>query len=167
MTQQVVQSSPRETVLLIIEYHYHIVKGRRGKLNQTSVRTKTVSARNRKTKQRDALADILERSERPLSVDELFEAASKQVDGLGIATVYRAVGALLESGWIEPVEIPGEPMRYERSDKGHHHHFQCEKCARVFDVAGCVENPRKLAPPRFRVTEHAVTLYGLCPACAR
>lgn len=122
--------------------------------------------RSRKTKQRNALQEILERSDRPLSVGEILEAASRRVDGLGVATVYRTVGALLETGWIEAVEIPGEPTRYERSDKGHHHHFQCEKCERVFDVAGCLENLRRLAPPKFRVREHAVTLYGLCAACA-
>ena len=120
----------------------------------------------RKTRQRDALREILSASDRPLSIDELFETASKRVDGLGVATVYRTVGAMLESGWIEAVEIPGEPTRYERSDKGHHHHFQCENCERVFDVSGCLENVRRLAPPKFRVREHAVTLYGLCAACA-
>lgn len=122
---------------------------------------------NRKSKRRDALAEVLERAERPLSIGELLEAASKRVDGLGIATVYRAVGALLEDGRIEAVEIPGEPTRYERADKEHHHHFQCERCDRVFDVAGCLENLRKLVPPRFRIKGHAVTLYGLCPSCAR
>ena len=52
------------------------------------------------------------------SVDELLETASKRVDRLGIATVYRTVGALLDAGRIEAVEIPGEPTRYERADKG-------------------------------------------------
>jgi len=122
---------------------------------------------SRRTKQREALREILARSDRPLSVDELFEAASQRVGGLGVATVYRAVAALQESGWIQPVEIPGEPTRYERSGKEHHHHFQCERCDRVFDVAGCRDNFRKLVPPKFRIREHAVTLYGLCSACAR
>lgn len=127
---------------------------------------KTTTDTTRKTRQRDALRDTLQRAERPLSVDELLEAASRRVDGMGVATVYRAVGALLKEGAIEAVEIAGEPTRYERADKGHHHHFQCEKCERVFDVAGCLDNLRKLAPPKFRVKEHAVTLYGLCAACA-
>jgi len=122
---------------------------------------------NRKTKQRDALVSVLERAERPLSVAELLEAASKRIEGLGVATVYRAVGALLDDGRIDAVEIPGEPTRYERSDKGHHHHFRCEKCDRVFDIAGCLDNLRKLVPPKFRVKQHSVMLYGLCPACAR
>jgi Fur family transcriptional regulator, ferric uptake regulator len=122
---------------------------------------------NRKTKQRDALREVLEHAQGPLSVNDLLEKASERVDGLGVATVYRAVGALLEEGWIEAVEIPGEPARYERADKAHHHHFQCESCARVFDIAGCLDNLRKLVPPKFRIKAHDVTLYGLCPTCAR
>lgn len=119
---------------------------------------------NRRTKQRDALAQIFARAERPMSVDELFEAASRRVRGIGVATVYRAVGALLAAGEIEAVEIPGEPTRYERSH-GHHHHFQCDRCKRAFDISGCLENLRKLAPPAFKISAHAVTLYGLCPSC--
>lgn len=121
----------------------------------------------RRTKQRVALAEILERSERPLSVSELLESASERIDGLGIATVYRTVAAMLEAGEIDAVDLPGEPTRYERSNKGHHHHFSCEGCERVFDLAGCLENLRKLAPPKFKVRGHAVTLYGLCAGCAR
>jgi Fur family ferric uptake transcriptional regulator len=121
---------------------------------------------NRKTKQRDALRDVFERAERPLSIAELLERASRQVDGLGVATVYRTVSALLDESWIEAVEIAGEAARYERTDKAHHHHFQCEKCDRVFDIAGCMDNLRKLVPPKFRIRTHDVTLYGLCASCA-
>jgi Fur family transcriptional regulator, ferric uptake regulator len=124
------------------------------------------TAPSRKTKQRDAVRAVLANAERPLSIDEVLKSASKRVDGLGVATVYRAVALLLDDGWIEAVEIPGEPARYERSDKGHHHHFQCEKCDRAFDINGCLDNLRKLAPPKFRVKEHSLTLYGLCAACA-
>jgi|SRR5580658_327350 Fur family ferric uptake transcriptional regulator len=130
------------------------------------MRSKTVQV-NRRTRQREALQAALERVDRPLSVNELLDAAGKRIDGLGIATVYRNVRSLLEDGWIVPVEIPGEPTRYERAGKAHHHHFQCERCDRVFDLAGCFDNLRKLAPPKFRVKEHALTLYGLCAACAR
>ncbi|MGA8574511.1 MAG: transcriptional repressor [Candidatus Cybelea sp.] len=126
-----------------------------------------MSERGRKTKQRSALHEIFEQAGRPLNIGELHEAAAKRVHGLGIATVYRAVGAMLEAGEIAVVEMPGEPARYERADKEHHHHFRCERCYRVFDIAGCLDNLRKLVPPKFRVTEHAVTLYGLCAGCAR
>ena len=125
------------------------------------------SRASRKTKQRDALREVLERSERPLSIGELLEAATRRIEGLGVATVYRTVNALLEDDVVAAVAIPGEPVRYELANKGHHHHFQCEKCTRVFDVAGCIDNIRKLIPPKFRVRTHELTVYGLCGSCAR
>jgi len=121
---------------------------------------------SRKTKQRDALRAVLARAERPLSIGELLDAASKSVDGLGVATVYRAVDAFLKERSIEAVEIAGEPVRYERAGKEHHHHFQCERCDRLFDIGGCIDNLRKLAPRKFSVRSHAVTLYGLCASCS-
>lgn len=125
-----------------------------------------MNEKGRKTRQREAIKRVFECSERPLTIAELVDEASLSVAGLGVATAYRAVAALLEEGSVESVEIPGEPARYERADKGHHHHFRCERCDRVFDVGGCLENLRKLAPPRFRVKAHAVTLYGLCSSCS-
>jgi Fur family transcriptional regulator, ferric uptake regulator len=126
-----------------------------------------VTQPSRKTRQRDALREVLDHAERPLSVGELLEAAGKRVDGLGVATVYRTVSSLLGEGAVEAVEIPGEPMRYERANKGHHHHFQCEKCERVFDIGGCMDNLRNLVPPKFRIRSHNVTLYGLCATCVQ
>ncbi len=159
---------------MILAYHSHIVKGRHATAEHETlpivvapIGVENVKAGpSRNTKQREAVRSALANAERPLSIDELLKAASRRVDGLGVATVYRAVGALLDDGWIELVEIPGEPARYERSNKGHHHHFQCEKCDRAFDIAGCLDNLRSLVPPRFRVKQHSVTLYGVCATCA-
>ena len=130
------------------------------------MKSRTIHA-GRRTRQREALQAVLERADRPLTVGELLDAAAKRIDGLGIATVYRTVRSLLDEGLIVPVEMPGETARYERAGKEHHHHFQCERCDRVFDLTGCFENVRKFAPPKFRVKEHALNLYGLCASCAR
>jgi Fur family ferric uptake transcriptional regulator len=119
----------------------------------------------RKTKQRTAIAELFEHADRPLSVDEVLAATSREVDGIGVATVYRAISALVESKWLDSVEIPGEPVRYERAGKDHHHHFQCESCQRVFDIPGCLESLTALVPATFRVKRHSVTLHGLCATC--
>ena len=45
------------------------------------------------------------------------------------------------------VYLPGEPARYEPAGKGHHHHFRCRGCDRLFEVTGC--RPAAAArPPR-------------------
>jgi Fur family ferric uptake transcriptional regulator len=123
------------------------------------------NAQLRKTKQRSAIREVLERAERPLSVAEVLSEAAGLVDGLGVATVYRSLSSLQGEGWLECVEIPGEPARYERAGKAHHHHFRCERCERVFDVGGCSGDVQNLVPPEFRLSGHAVTLYGVCSRC--
>ena len=123
------------------------------------------NAHLRKTKQRAAIREVLERADRPLSVAEVLAGATLVIDGLGVATVYRSLASLQDEGWLECLEIPGEPARYEKAGKAHHHHFRCERCARVFDIAGCAEDVRHLVPPAFRLNSHAVTLYGVCSMC--
>ncbi len=119
----------------------------------------------RNTRQRAAIRDALELARRPLSPVEVLEAAQHAVPGLGIATVYRTLRALQDEGWLAAVELPGESARYERAHLGHHHHFQCRGCDRVFEVDGCPPNLAGLAPPGFAVEAHEVVLYGRCDRC--
>ena len=114
-----------------------------------------------------AVLEALETAPGPLSVVEALEHAAEIVPGLGIATVYRAVKRLEELGVLRPVELPGEDARYEPSSRGHHHHFHCRGCGRVFDVDGCPLHAAAAAtvPGGFLLEDHEITLYGLCPAC--
>lgn len=121
----------------------------------------------RNTQQREAIRATLARAGRPLSPSEIHRAASGSVPGLGIATVYRNLRSLAAEGWLREVELPGGgPIRYEVAGKGHHHHFHCRLCDRVFEVDDCPGDLRALAPPGFRPESHEIILYGLCARCA-
>ena len=120
----------------------------------------------RKTRQRDAIRQAFEFTARPLGPFEVLAAARAQVTGLGIATVYRAINALVDEGWLVPVELPGEAPRYERAGAAHHHHFRCRQCTQVFEIEGCPGNFAALAPPGFQLEAHEIVLYGRCAACA-
>jgi Fur family ferric uptake transcriptional regulator len=119
----------------------------------------------RSTRQRTAIRDALVAAKRPLLPQEVLDAAQAQVPTLGIATVYRHLKQLVDDGAIQPVALPGENLRYETVGGGHHHHFQCTACERVFDVHACPGNLARLAPQGFTVESHELTLYGLCSAC--
>ena len=121
----------------------------------------------RKTRQRDAIRNVFEEYDRPLGPHEVLDAAQAYTPGLGIATVYRTLKALTEEGWLAPVELPGEPQRYEVAGKGHHHHFRCRACDRVFEIDGCLTNLKKLVPRGFRIDRHEVVLYGTCKTCVK
>ena len=121
----------------------------------------------RTTPQRIAIEAAIASAQRPLSPQEVLEDARQAVQGLGLATVYRNLKALLEDGAIEAVQLPGESPRYEAAGQSHHHHFQCTLCQRVFDVHACPGNLRKLTPPGFTLERHELTLYGRCADCTQ
>lgn len=120
----------------------------------------------RNTRQRAAIRAAFQNTPRPLSPGEVLESAQRDVPGLGIATVYRTIRSLQDEGWLTTVELPGEAARYERAHLGHHHHFRCRACNRVFEVHGCPANVAGLAPRGFEVEGHEVVLYGRCATCA-
>lgn len=102
-----------------------------------------------------------------MSPQEILDTARQRVPSLGLATVYRAVRALTEEGVLQPVELPGEAPRYEKSGQPHHHHFLCKECHRVYPVPGCPGELTHLAPLGFETRGHEIVLYGRCPDCAQ
>ena len=119
----------------------------------------------RATRQNTAIRDALEAAGRPLTPAEVLDEARRHVAALGLATVYRNLKALVDEGAVQVVTLPGEVPRYEPAQHGHHHHFRCDVCQRVFDVHQCPGDLASLAPPGFRVARHEITLYGQCSDC--
>ena len=127
-----------------------------------------VAAKSRRdTRQRQMIREVFQRYDRPLAADEVLELAQRKLAGLGMATVYRTIKALLDEGWLVPVEMLGAPPRYEIRGKAHHHHFHCLKCGRLLELNGCLERLGKLIPSSFRVIDHVVLVYGFCGECHR
>ena len=120
---------------------------------------------HRQTRQRDAIRAALAAAGRPLAPLEVLAAARADHPGLGIATVYRTLKALLAEGWLRAVELPGAAARYEVAGKSHHHHFHCRACDGVYEVEACPGGMRALLPGGFRLEAHEIILYGRCAAC--
>ena len=120
----------------------------------------------RSTRQRSAIRSAIDAAGRPLSTQEVLDAAQVDVPAMGMATVYRNVKLLVDAGEIAVVTLPGESPRYETTQQAHHHHFQCDVCKRAFDVHDCPGDLARLAPPGFTVSRHELTLYGECGDCA-
>jgi Fur family ferric uptake transcriptional regulator len=121
----------------------------------------------RNTRQRTAIREAIAQARRPLLPLEVLEAAQLGAPGLSIATVYRNLRTLLDEGELRAVQLPGENPRYELAGMAHHHHFQCLRCQRVFEVEACPGNLASLAPPGFTVEDHELTLYGHCADCGQ
>ncbi|WP_241660733.1 Fur family transcriptional regulator [Variovorax guangxiensis] len=134
---------------------------------ETATMSPGAPAGQRDTRQRAAIRAAIERSTRPLLPAEILEQAQRDVEAMGIATVYRNLKLLVDAHEIRTVELPGEAARYETARHAHHHHFQCKRCARVFDVHACPGDFASMAPKGFKVEAHELTLYGLCAECGQ
>lgn len=124
-------------------------------------------AAQRDTTQRQVIRRVFEEADRPLSTREVLELARRSHAGIGIATVYRNIRLLQEAGYLAVIRLPGEPPRFERTGKPHHHHFHCRGCGRVVEVPGSDALLAALVPPGFVLEHHDLVLYGRCDECAR
>ena len=122
---------------------------------------------DRKTRQRKAIETAIAQAAGPVMPGDILRVAIKEVKTMNLSTVYRTLGRMVEEGVIVPVQLPGEPVRYELSEAAaaHHHHFQCTQCDAVYDVAGCVPGLKGLLPSGFKLSRHDITLYGTCRKC--
>ncbi len=134
---------------------------------QSDTTASVVGIGERHTRQRDVVFGVIVRAAGPLTVAQIHERAAREVESLGIATVYRTLKLLAASGQLRTVLMPDGETRYEPADRGHHHHFHCRVCDQVFDLEVCpVTIPRQSNfAGGYRVESHEVTLHGVCPAC--
>ena len=121
----------------------------------------------RSTRQRQVIETVLAHATRPLSPQELLIEAQRELPRLGIATVYRALRDGQDAGTIHAVEVQGAVVCYELANHGHHHHFHCTVCTKIFEVHACPGDLQHLAPPGFQVSGHDLTLRGTCRHCAQ
>ncbi|HXY75163.1 MAG TPA: transcriptional repressor, partial [Dehalococcoidales bacterium] len=114
----------------------------------------------RTTQQRIAILNSLQNSGRPLSVNEILASAKNSVGGLGIATVYRNLKALLSESKVKRVELPGQSPRWEMVPEDHHHHFLCRTCDKLFEIHACPEDITRLLPDGYVLEAHDILLHG-------
>ncbi len=121
--------------------------------------------KRRNTTQRNAIENVFRQHERPLGVDEVLRYGRRLVASLNQSTVYRNLKILVEDGWLKRISHASLGVLYERTGKGHHHHFHCRQCNRTFELPGCALKEEDVAPDGFIVEDHDIFLFGICPSC--
>lgn len=121
------------------------------------------------TSQRRLIAETVTAMESAFTIEELVDAVLERESACGSpATVYRAMQAMEETGFVERVGVrDGATLYVQCSAESHHHHIVCDRCGRI-ETAECPFDSRlpDMTPSGFVVTRHEIVLYGLCPSCA-
>lgn len=115
----------------------------------------------RDTKQRHAIRQVLDESDEPMSPHAILAEASKRIESLGIATVYRYLRRMVEEGQVEQIDLPGLKTCYMIPRTVPEPFLICErskKVRRLREVSLSI--PEEALPDDFKITRFEVLVYG-------
>lgn len=134
----------------------------------TSIVTVLDRAGYRLTEPRRSVAALIADQDGHFTAAELVRAARARRLGVGRATIFRTLEVLEDLGAVERLDLPSGEHAYVGCEPAHHHHVVCSRCGRTdeIDDAGLrtiVEDVARRTG--YRVDDHRLELFGLCPAC--
>ena len=92
------------------------------------------AAGRRFTRQRAAVYEHLRKAETHPTAEEVYLAVRRRIPKISLATVYKALEALVDSHLANKLAYADGPARYDcRSDS--HYHLRCLKSGQVRDLA--------------------------------
>ncbi len=123
----------------------------------------------RVTGARKAIVQALLAASRPLTPQELHDAARLLYPKVGLVTVYRTLEALVRLGVVQKVHGSVGCPGYVFTGYGHRHVALCRQCGRAFIFEG-EENLSRLIQIvedtlHFHVEGHLLQFVGVCESC--
>ena len=118
------------------------------------------------TPQRYAVMAFLMECNRHPTAAEIFKAVNR-VDPLSSrATTYNNLRDLVQAGLVREVAVEGRAARFDAKGM-RHHHFICDRCGNVEDIAWCdVPRPASGSLGKRTLRECELIFRGLCTKCA-
>lgn len=115
----------------------------------------------------DRVFQVLKELGRAISAQDLYLELRRREQGMGLATVYRALEALRLEGQIQSRTLAHGEAVYTTLQEDRHH-LTCLQCGQSIAIEDCPVHAleRQLhCDHRFKIFYHTLEFYGLCPAC--
>lgn len=120
----------------------------------------------RLTPQRRQVYEVLMDKRDHPTATEVFLRAQKRMPSISLATVYNCLETMVGNGLVKAVHVDREPTRF-CANLQKHGHFHCTECGQISDIEFSESCEQGWTPPAgFLVTQHDVSLRGLCSECA-
>lgn len=123
------------------------------------------------TRQRSLIIDTFFGLHGHLSVEEVWSHVRRLDARVSVATVYRTMKLLADSGLAHAQNFGDGQTRYEAAvGRDHHDHLICTRCNQIIEFENDqIERLQDAVARRhgFRVSSHKMELYGLCRACQK
>jgi Fur family peroxide stress response transcriptional regulator len=122
----------------------------------------------RLTPQRMAILKFLVSSDKHPSIEQIYEQVEKDFPMTSLATVYKTMAMLKDTGEIRELSFGDGYNRYE-GDKTHAHpHLVCIECNDIIDVIAPDLNKLAENVSRdhgYKILNRRLDFFGICPAC--
>ena len=123
------------------------------------------------TRQRTLIIDLFFAMHGHLTVEEVWARVRQDDPRVSVATVYRTMKLLSESGLAHARNFGDGQARYEAAvGREHHDHLICTRCGTIIEFENDqIERMQDAVARRhgFKVTSHKMELYGLCKSCQK
>ena len=128
----------------------------------------TAHAGERSTRQRAAIASLLDTLDDFRSAQELHDELRRRGENIGLTTVYRTLQSMSAAGMLDTLRTDTGESVYRRCSEHHHHHLVCRSCGSTVEVgdheveAWAAEVATKHG---FSDVSHTIEIYGTCSDC--
>ena len=122
----------------------------------------------RATPRRLEVLEELAREHDDVTAQELWSRLRERNSRTGLATVYRTLALLSNTGVVDVLSHHAGEQCYRLCGEAHHHHLVCERCHHVVEVEECdLDEWLNGVAQRhgFVATGHRVEITGLCAEC--
>lgn len=105
---------------------------------------------------------------RHFSAEEVFRHLVEEKVDVGLATVYRVLGQLVEVGILSSGTLGSTTAVYELNEGKHHDHVICLNCGRVDEFSDpLIEARQKIVAEElgYLLSGHHLVLHGYCRDC--
>lgn len=117
------------------------------------------------------ILEILERAEpHHMSAEEVYKTLQDAGEDVGLATVYRVLTQFEAAGLVKRHNFEGGYSVFEVDQGEHHDHLVCVRCGNVEEFIDTeIENRQAIiaAKTQFKMTDHNLTIYGICRNCPK
>lgn len=123
----------------------------------------------RSTRQRAAIADLLNETEGFRSAQELHDELRRRGQGIGLTTVYRTLQAMATTGSVDTLRTDTGESVYRRCSEDHHHHLVCRECGATVEISGRQVEAWAADVARehgFSDVSHTIEIFGMCRGCS-
>lgn len=121
------------------------------------------------THQRQVIYETLLAMDGHPSPEEVYARVREKIPSVSLATVYKNIHLLIESGVFHEVSLHHGSLRVETNARPHYH-LVCTSCKSITDIdaeeLGIAPKAHKLKGG-FLAQRYAVDVLGLCPKCQK